>query len=201
MTVVFSIAVQTVGAFCYPSTWNRLPVTVDLNHDRLWNSARFGALALFDRIVQTAGSLNHGFQVGCGWPRKHVYIDNAAEAHLIAADRLEPGSLIAGRTYFVTQGETFLLWDMINHFLKAAGLAPVTLRVSSRPLAIASRGISWNWPTIYHGEQMTKKHHKTSALRINRPRRCQKGPRLARVVGLGLPLVVRLPDQRTRSGN
>jgi nucleoside-diphosphate-sugar epimerase len=69
-----------------------------------------------------------------------IYIDNAAEAHLMAADRLEPGSPIAGRTYFVTQGETIPLWVMINHFLKAAGMAPVNRSVS-RPLAFAAAGV------------------------------------------------------------
>jgi nucleoside-diphosphate-sugar epimerase len=68
-----------------------------------------------------------------------IYIDNAAEAHLLAADRLEPGAEIAGRSYFVTQGETIPLWDMINHFLKAAGLAPVNRSVA-RPLALAAAG-------------------------------------------------------------
>ena len=69
-----------------------------------------------------------------------IYIDNAAEAHLLAADRLEPGSAIAGRTYFVTQGETIPLWDMINHFLRAAGLAPVKRSVSL-PVAFAAAGL------------------------------------------------------------
>ena len=49
-----------------------------------------------------------------------IYIDNAAEAHLLAADRLEPGSPVAGKAYFITQGETIPLWDMIDHLLKAA---------------------------------------------------------------------------------
>jgi nucleoside-diphosphate-sugar epimerase len=69
-----------------------------------------------------------------------IYIDNAAEAHLLAADRLQPGSAIAGRIYFVTQGETIPLWDMINHFLKAAKMAPVKRSVS-RPLAFALAGL------------------------------------------------------------
>jgi nucleoside-diphosphate-sugar epimerase len=69
-----------------------------------------------------------------------IYIDNAAEAHLLAADRLEPGSKIAGKTYFVTQGETIPLWDMINYFLKAAGLPPVKRSVS-RPMALAAAGL------------------------------------------------------------
>lgn len=37
VTIAFSIAVQAVGAFCYPSTWNALPRPVDLNHERLWD--------------------------------------------------------------------------------------------------------------------------------------------------------------------
>ena len=69
-----------------------------------------------------------------------IYIDNAAEAHLLAADRLRPGAAIAGRTYFVTQGETIPLWNMINLFLRAAGLAPVKRSVSL-PVAFAAAGL------------------------------------------------------------
>ena len=81
-----------------------------------------------------------------------IYIDNAAEAHLLAADRLEPGSPIAGKAYFVTQGETIPLWDMINHFLKAAGLAPVR-RSISRPLAFAAAGLLETGLRACHGER------------------------------------------------
>lgn len=37
MAVVFSIAVQIIGAFCYPSSWNFQPRNVDLHHERLWD--------------------------------------------------------------------------------------------------------------------------------------------------------------------
>ncbi|MFD0662146.1 NAD-dependent epimerase/dehydratase family protein [Thermocatellispora tengchongensis] len=33
-----------------------------------------------------------------------VYIDNAADAHVLALDRLGPGSPLCGRAYFITQG-------------------------------------------------------------------------------------------------
>ena len=36
-TVVFSIAVQLIGAFCYPSSWNMQPSNVDFHHERLWD--------------------------------------------------------------------------------------------------------------------------------------------------------------------
>lgn len=34
---LWSIAVQTIGAVCYPSTWNMDPVNVDFAHERLWD--------------------------------------------------------------------------------------------------------------------------------------------------------------------
>jgi nucleoside-diphosphate-sugar epimerase len=58
-----------------------------------------------------------------------IYVDNAAAAHLLAADRLEPGSAVAGRAYFLSQGEPEPLWDFINKVLSAAGLPPVTKAV------------------------------------------------------------------------
>jgi nucleoside-diphosphate-sugar epimerase len=61
-----------------------------------------------------------------------TYIDNAADAHLLAADRLEPDSEVAGNAYFISQGEPLPLWDLVNRILAAGGLGPVTKRVSFR---------------------------------------------------------------------
>jgi nucleoside-diphosphate-sugar epimerase len=69
-----------------------------------------------------------------------VYIDNAVEAHLLAADRLEPGSSVAGKAYFITQGETIRLWDMVDKLLKAAQMGPVR-RSISRPMALVASGL------------------------------------------------------------
>jgi len=55
-----------------------------------------------------------------------IYIDNAAEAHLLAGDKIEPGSPIAGKVYFLSQGDPWPLWDLVNGILRAAGLPPVT---------------------------------------------------------------------------
>ncbi len=55
-----------------------------------------------------------------------TYIDDAAAAHLLAADRLGPGSPAAGRAYFLSQGEPWPLWGLINGILRAAKLPPVT---------------------------------------------------------------------------
>lgn len=58
-----------------------------------------------------------------------VYVDNAADAHLLATERLEPGSAISGKSYFVSQGEPIAVGTMINHLLEAAGEPPWTRSV------------------------------------------------------------------------
>jgi len=37
LTIVVSIGIQAIGAFCYPSSWNLKPANVDLHHERLWD--------------------------------------------------------------------------------------------------------------------------------------------------------------------
>src|SRR5262249_21614003 len=64
-----------------------------------------------------------------------TYIDNAAEAHLLAADRLRAGSPASGRAYFLSQGEPRPIWNLINGILAAAGVPPVT-RSIPRGLAL-----------------------------------------------------------------
>lgn len=63
-----------------------------------------------------------------------VYIDNAAMAHLQAGDCLHPGSPVAGKTYFISNGEPIPLWEMVNRILAAGKLPPVS-RTISPPLA------------------------------------------------------------------
>ena len=58
-----------------------------------------------------------------------VHVENAAAAHLLAADRLAPGSPVAGKVYFISQGEPVPLWEMVNRLLLAAGAPPVTRTV------------------------------------------------------------------------
>jgi nucleoside-diphosphate-sugar epimerase len=58
-----------------------------------------------------------------------VYVDNAAQAHLDALDRLAPGAPCAGRAYFISNGEPVYADDMINALLRACGLPPETRRV------------------------------------------------------------------------
>jgi nucleoside-diphosphate-sugar epimerase len=61
-----------------------------------------------------------------------TYIDNAAEAHLLAADALKVNPALSGRVFFISQGEPVPAWDMVDAILKAAGLGPVRGRISHR---------------------------------------------------------------------
>jgi nucleoside-diphosphate-sugar epimerase len=61
-----------------------------------------------------------------------VYIDNAAHAHILAADSLEKNSQLSGKIYFISQGKPVPLWKMINSILKAGGLPPVTRAISPK---------------------------------------------------------------------
>ena len=54
-----------------------------------------------------------------------VYVENAASAHLLAADALAADSPVAGRAYFISQGEPVNCWEWINELLAMAGLPPV----------------------------------------------------------------------------
>jgi nucleoside-diphosphate-sugar epimerase len=74
-----------------------------------------------------------------------VFVDDAAAAHILAADRLYSGSPIAGKVYFITQDEPWPLWDVVNGILDAAGLPPVTRSV---PPTLAYV-VGWTLERIY----------------------------------------------------
>lgn len=68
-----------------------------------------------------------------------VYVDNAARAHLQAAERLAPGGPVAGKAYFISNAEPIPLWEMVNRILAAGGVAPV--RGSISPKAAYAAGM------------------------------------------------------------
>ena len=61
-----------------------------------------------------------------------VYVENAARAHLQAADALNLASPVAGQAYFINESEPVNLWDWINTLLGRAGLPPVQNAISAR---------------------------------------------------------------------
>lgn len=60
-----------------------------------------------------------------------VYVENAARAHLQAADALTLTSPVAGQAYFINEPEPVNLWDWVNTLLGHAGLPPITRSISA----------------------------------------------------------------------
>ncbi|MEQ1506829.1 MAG: NAD-dependent epimerase/dehydratase family protein [Myxococcota bacterium] len=59
-----------------------------------------------------------------------TYVDNAAWAHLDAADALrDPASPAAGNAYFVSNDEPVVLWSWTNALLERVGAPPVTRKI------------------------------------------------------------------------
>lgn len=59
-----------------------------------------------------------------------IYIDNAAMAHIQAAEAMEPGSPVCGSAYFLSQDEPVNCWGWINEVLGMAGLPRVKKSIS-----------------------------------------------------------------------
>lgn len=78
-----------------------------------------------------------------------IYIDNAAQAHLLAMDKLDHFQpTCAGKAYFITQGEPIATADMINAILQAAGLPPVHKAISPRAAWAAGAVLEGAWKLL-----------------------------------------------------
>lgn len=58
-----------------------------------------------------------------------TYVTNAADAHVLALQALEPGSRNAGKAYFISNGEPRSMKDTVNALLDAAGEPPVSRHI------------------------------------------------------------------------
>jgi nucleoside-diphosphate-sugar epimerase len=93
-----------------------------------------------------------------------VYVENAAQAHLQAADAMSDGSAVCGNAYFITQGEPVNCWQWINEILALGGIPPLE--------KVVSRRIAWLAGAILEGAY--------AALRI------QSEPRMTRFLAAQL---------------
>jgi nucleoside-diphosphate-sugar epimerase len=116
--------------------------TVALRPHLVWGP---GQDKLVSRLIEKArggelcriGSLNKKVDT--------TYLDDAAEAHRLALERLAPNSPAAGKAYFISGGEPRPVWDVINAFLDAAGLPPVKKSVRRISAVLAA----WGYETLY----------------------------------------------------
>ncbi|CAB1057471.1 NAD(P)H steroid dehydrogenase-like protein in alkane synthesis cluster [Olavius sp. associated proteobacterium Delta 1] len=94
--------------------------TIILRPHEIWGP---GDNHILPRLVARANRLK---QIGDGKNRiDTIYIDDAADAHILAADKLQELPELSGNIYFISQDEPVLAWDMVNALLKAAGCSPI----------------------------------------------------------------------------
>lgn len=100
--------------------------TVALRPHLVWGP---GDNHLIPRLVARARSGRLRIPGSPGKLIDSTYIDNAVEAHVLAAEKLEPGAPCAGRAYFISNGEPLPVGELITRILAAAGLPGATRRV------------------------------------------------------------------------
>ncbi len=101
--------------------------TVILRPHLIWGP---GDNHLVPRILDRARKL---FRVGDGKNLVDtIYIDNAARAHLLAAETLAANPKISGNIYFISQDDPVPLWNMVDNILKAGGFPPVRRTISRK---------------------------------------------------------------------
>jgi nucleoside-diphosphate-sugar epimerase len=57
------------------------------------------------------------------------YVENVAEAHILAAINLENSQTAAGQAYFISQGQAVNLWQWIDELFVMLGVPPVSKRI------------------------------------------------------------------------
>jgi nucleoside-diphosphate-sugar epimerase len=85
-------------------------------------------------------------KVGDGTNRVAItYIDNAAAAHVQAADVLAPGSKNAGKAYFISDEEPVVLWSWIDELLINVGQPPINRSISRGLAHSVGTVLEWVW--------------------------------------------------------
>jgi nucleoside-diphosphate-sugar epimerase len=104
-------------------------LTVSLRPHLIWGPRD---TQILPRIIARAQA-GRLVQVGDGTNKVDLtYVEDAARAHLLAADALNSGSAIAGSVYFISQDDPVQLWPWINNLLTRVNIPPVKRRLSLR---------------------------------------------------------------------
>ena len=119
--------------------------TVSLRPHLMWGP---GDNHLVPRLVRKARAGKMKF-VGDG---KNIvdttFIDNAAEAHILAAEALSADAACAGKAYFITNGEPTPIAEITNKLIACAGCAPVTATIPFKVAYKLGAVIEWIYRTF-----------------------------------------------------
>ena len=117
--------------------------TIVLRPHEIWGP---GDNHILPRLVARADRLK---QIGTGKNRiDTIYIDDAADAHILAADKLRENPDLSGNIYFISQDDPVRAWDMVNALLTAAGCRPVKKAVLFRVAWLAGALLEFIYKTL-----------------------------------------------------
>ena len=147
--------------------------TVALRPHLIWGP---GDNHLLPRMIQRARS-GRLRQVGDGSNViSTVYVENAAAAHIQAADLLDLDAPHAGKVYFINEPETVKMWDWVNSLLEVAECPVVTKSLSARKARILGAALEVLWRTFrlkgeppltrFLAEQMSRSHSFSTAAAV-----------------------------------
>jgi len=102
---------------------NHVLQTVALRPHLIWGP---GDTNLVPRVISRAKAGRLRLVSNTGKKVDSCYIDNAVEAHLLAADCLLSNGLCAGKAYFISNDEPMQMSELINRILASVNIPPVT---------------------------------------------------------------------------
>lgn len=117
-----------------------------------------GDTQIIPRLIQRGrqGSLKI---VGKGSNKVDIsYIDNVADAHILAARNLVFSKTAAGQAFFISQGEPVVLWEWINDLFQKISIQPVRKHVSFKTAYRVGTVLEWlyNLLRLESEPQMTR---------------------------------------------
>jgi len=77
-----------------------------------------------------------------------IFIDNAADAHILAGQKLSIGSPISGKCYFISQDDPRYLWDIVNAILATQDIAPVTKKLPKQLAYMLGDLCEWTYRVL-----------------------------------------------------
>ncbi len=72
-----------------------------------------------------------------------IYVDNAADAHILAWQNLQTSLSGAGKAYFISQGEPVNLWDWIDNLFKQSDIPSIKSKIGFKTAYIVGALIEW----------------------------------------------------------
>ncbi|NND66447.1 MAG: NAD-dependent epimerase/dehydratase family protein [Halioglobus sp.] len=115
--------------------------TCALRPDGIWGA---GECVMFEALVEKMVDGNFGTRMaGNGAVHDHVHVDNLVHAHLLAESALAPGSAVAGKAYFVSDGHPAAFFDFVKPFLEGLGREVPKPTVPAAPIYHVMR--LWQW--------------------------------------------------------